>query len=318
MAAPVPTDLLHQFWDNFRHNLFKPLLLFFYMGFSEPLLRVPFEFPHVIYQGLTIYLLVAIGWHGGEELAALSGGELRQALGFMVIGFVVNFIIGIIAYLILRGTTKLRNIDAATVAGYYGSDSAGTFVTCVGVLTAANIAYAAYLPVMLAVMEIPGCLVALYIVSRLRHRGMDAEGNMPGEPGYEGAKNAQATAGFAAADHVEGTHDKGHGGAAVAAAPAAKKAQAKRPGKSHEASLGTLLHEVFLNPGLFLLFGGIVIGFVSELQRKHEEVAVVEVGEQGDVLSITTAKEGEILPALNGDAHVHHPANGEAAHDPVN
>ena len=55
--------------------------------------------------------------------------------------------------------------------GYYGSDSAGTFVTCLGVLATAHIAYDAYMPVMLAVMEIPGCLVALYLVARLRTRG---------------------------------------------------------------------------------------------------------------------------------------------------
>ena len=57
------------FWHNFRHNLFKPLLLFFYLGFLVRSCRVDFEFPYVIYQGLTIYLLIAIGWHGGEELA---------------------------------------------------------------------------------------------------------------------------------------------------------------------------------------------------------------------------------------------------------
>ena len=45
-------------------------------------------------------------------------------------------------------------------------------------------AFDAYMPVMLAVMEIPGCLVALYLVARLRHRGMDPAGNMPDEPGY--------------------------------------------------------------------------------------------------------------------------------------
>ena len=32
----MPPGLLEQFWENFRHNLFKPLLLFFYMGFSGP------------------------------------------------------------------------------------------------------------------------------------------------------------------------------------------------------------------------------------------------------------------------------------------
>ena len=160
-------DIILSFWENFRHNLFKPLLLFFYMGFLVPLLKVPFEFPVQLYQGLTIFLLVAIGWKGGEELARLSGGELRQALGFMVLGFITNFIIGVVAYQVLRKGTKLRRIDAATVAGYYGSDSAGTYATCVGVLGTVGMSYAAYMPVMLAVMEIPGCLVALFLVSRL-------------------------------------------------------------------------------------------------------------------------------------------------------
>ncbi len=127
-------DILASFWENFRHNLFKPLLLFFYMGFLVPLIKVPFEFPLQIYQGLTIFLLVSIGWKGGEELASLSQGELKQALGFMVVGFITNFIIGVVAYNILRRVTRLRRIDAATVAGYYGSDSAGTYATCVGVL----------------------------------------------------------------------------------------------------------------------------------------------------------------------------------------
>ena len=166
--------MLQTFWENFRHNLFKPLLLFFYMGFLVPILRVEFEFPHVIYQGLTIYLLVSIGWHGGEELAKLDNTVLTQALEFMGVGFVTNFVIGIVAYLLLRSLTKLRRVDAATVAGYYGSDSAGTFATCVGVLNGlialgqVEFRPAAYMPVMLAVMEIPGCLVALYLVSRLR------------------------------------------------------------------------------------------------------------------------------------------------------
>lgn len=296
--------LLEQFWDNFRHNLFKPLLLFFYMGFSVPILKVPFEFPHVIYQGLTIYLLVSIGWHGGEELAALDAHDLAQAGGFMVIGFCMNFIIGCLAYFALRSFTRLRRIDAATVAGYYGSDSAGTFVTCVGVLLASGIAYAPYMPVMLAVMEIPGCLVALFLVSRLRHQGMDALGNMQDEPAYDPAA-APATAAPTGGEH--GTAGSGHG------------SHAAPHGQRGKSMLNwQLMHEVFLNPGLFLLFGGILIGFVSELQRKHGEVAVVEVGAQGEVHSITTAKEGEKLPALNGDAHEHHAANGAAAHDPAN
>src|ERR1041385_3127519 len=118
-------SIFHEFANNVLHNLFKPLLLFFYMGFLIPILRVPFEFPKVIYQGITIFLLLSIGWHGGEELAALSRHEFLQAGGFMVIGFFVNAGIGFLAYLFLRMFTRLRRIDAATVGAYYGSDSAG-------------------------------------------------------------------------------------------------------------------------------------------------------------------------------------------------
>ena len=261
--------MLHSLWESLSHNLFKPLLLFFFMGFSIPLLGIAFEFPYVIYQGLTIYLLIGIGWHGGEELANLTTGELGQAVVFMGVGFVSNLMIGILAFFILRTFTKLRRIDAATVASYYGSDSAGTFVTCVGVLNAAAISFDAYMPVMLAVMEIPGCLIGILLASSLRNRGMDAQGNMPGEPGYNPSskptlrmdtaeqaqhvhleKYAQDTElqKRLALQHMEGLEPHGHGK------------------HGHSALSPELLKEVFLNPGLFLLFGGIVVGYLSRLQ----------------------------------------------------
>lgn len=326
--------MFYEFLDNFRQNLFKPLLLFFYMGFSVPLLGVEFEMPHVLYQGLTIYLLLSIGWHGGEELALLGPEVFGNALGFMAVGFVTNCLIGVLAYRLLRRFTYLRQIDAATVAGYYGSDSAGTFVTCLGVLATAGLSYAAYMPVMLAVMEIPGCLIAMYLVSRMRTRGMDPAGNMPGEKGYcpaeieaetdeeewEGivlvdtmeealvgaaadiaAGHGVAGGGYAAAPrdrnpagsqgHSTG-HDHRHGGQhghddeqqhAKVPPRATKLLQPKehhanvahgdaQPAKKLTSFAGlspAMLKEVFLNPGLFLLFGGILIGFISGLQGEH-------------------------------------------------
>lgn len=275
--------MLEEFVHNFAHNLFKPLLLFFYMGFLIPILKVPFEFPKAVYQGLTLYLLVAIGWHGGEELASLSLAEFGQALGFMAIGFVTNLVIGVTAYFILRRTTRLRNVDAATVAGFYGSDSAGTFVTCLGVIAAANIAYAAYMPVMLAVMEIPGCLVALFLVSRLRHKGMDSSGNMPDEAGYQ-PNVKPALAGADGSEVVEGESgeplNQSIGYSATGPAPAAVAEMSKTDLQQQQLAAELeeeeaekqpifskeLLHEVFLNPGLYLLFGGIIIGFLGRLQ----------------------------------------------------
>ncbi len=270
-GAPRPRGpILREFWNNFRQNLFKPLLLFFYLGFLVPILRVEFEFPYAVYQGLTIYLLLAIGWHGGEELARevlRDPKTIGGMVGFMLTGFVVNSAIGVAAYGLLGVMTPMRRIDRATVAGYYGSDSAGTFATCVGVLGTIGMVFDAYMPVMLAVMEIPGCLVALYLVARLRSRGMDALGNMPGEPGHD-AKAAPVA-----------TIAAGHGRAASPRDRAVEQElelslekrehpepeEIPAPGGSTTFS-GKLLHEVFLNTGLYLLFGGIAIGLISGLQ----------------------------------------------------
>lgn len=264
-------SLLAEFWENFRHNLFKPLLLFFYLGFLVPLLKIDFEFPHVMYQSLTIYLLLSIGWHGGEELAELSGNVLSQALMFMVTGFLTNFLIGILAYGILRRfIPRMRKIDSATVAAYYGSDSAGTFVTCLGVLASTGIAYAPYMPVMLAVMEVPGCLVGLWLVSRLRRTGMDSMGNMPDEPDYN-CRVVSPLVGevdIAENHHHKSPHDK------AVEQETRMALENKEESNTEEAAVHRppgifspeLLREVFLNPGLFLLFGGIMIGFASRLQ----------------------------------------------------
>jgi hypothetical protein len=244
--------VLLAFWENFQHNLFKPLLLFFYLGFLIPILKVQFEFPYVIYQGVTMYLLLAIGWHGGEELATIHVASIGNILGFIVLGFLLNFLIGLLAYVLLTRMTKMRRIDRATVAGYYGSDSAGTFATCLGVLATVGMAFDGYMSVMLAVMEIPGCLVALYLAARLRQNGMDALGNMPGEPGYKPPARVGPGAARRPARGLELQEHRDNG--------------ADEDDTKTRVGTFRLLREVLLNPGLYLLFGGIVIGLVSRLQ----------------------------------------------------
>ena len=269
--------MLYEFWQNFTHNLFKPLLLFFYLGFLIPILKVRFEFPYVIYQGLTMYLLLAIGWHGGEELARINASSVGGIAGFMVMGFVLNFVIGTIAYFLLNLMTSMRRIDKATVAGYYGSDSAGTFATCVGVLTGLNMAFDAYMPVMLAVMEIPGCLVALYLVGRLRREGMDEAGHMPDEPGYTAPVTARVGPGTAAqpahgeslaAQRERGVEQELEFSLEKREHPDWEPDDSATPGIGKKPGILSreLLGEVFLNPGLALLIGGIIVGLISGLQ----------------------------------------------------
>ncbi|CQD11770.1 membrane permease [Mycobacterium europaeum] len=262
--------MLYELWQNFIHNLFKPLLLFFYFGFLIPILKVRFEFPYVIYQGLTMYLLVAIGWQGGEELAKVKPADIDNIAGFVVLGFALNVLVGALTYVLLRYLTSLRRVDRAAVAGYYGSDSAGTFATCVAVLTGLRIAFDAYMPVLLAFMEIPGCLVALYLVARLRHRGMDEAGFMPDEDGY----TAPVAVGPEVAEQQErapGADDLERGIEEELELSLEKQEHPEWYGdnpRRNKAPLmsGAILREVFLNPGLILLVGGIAIGFIGALQ----------------------------------------------------
>jgi hypothetical protein len=241
--------MLDSILNNLVQNLLNPLLLFFFAGFLIPILRVEFEFPKALFQSLTIVLLLSIGWHGGEQLAEIeAGSDLIYAALFIVVGFITNLIIGLIAYGMLRALTNLRKIDASTIAGYYGSDSAGTFVTALGFLTALNIASAPYMPVMVAVMEIPGCLLSLVLVANLRKNGMDANGNMPGEMDYV-TSEALASVEIPAMDTSLISEDK--------------NLQARLKKKMID---GHLLHEVFLNPGTFLLFAGVVIGLLASLK----------------------------------------------------
>ncbi len=89
---------------------------------------------------------------------------------------------------------------------------------------------------------------------------MDRKGNMPDEPGYELRRPATEVREIATEN-------------APASTELQKALPLRVPKTSHPSGL-KLLREVFLNPGLFLLFGGIIIGYVSRLQG----VKVVESG----------------------------------------
>jgi len=177
---------------------------------------------------------------------------------------------------LLKYMTTIRRVDRAVVAGYYGSDSAGTFATCVAILTGAGIAFNAYMPVMLAVMEIPGCLVALYLAGRLRQKGMDEAGFMPDEPGYtapakaEVGSSADAGPGGQSLDvqHQRGVEQELEFSLEKREHPEwePEQTRARRSGTKVHMFSPALLREVFFNPGLGLLVGGVVIGFISELQ----------------------------------------------------
>jgi hypothetical protein len=128
---------------------------------------------------------------------------------------------------------------------------------------------------MLAVMEIPGCLVAVYLAGRLRRKGMDAAGSMPDEPGYTPPVRAGGAPGVVTGRGGENVDTQYERGVEQELELSMEKREhpewepeqspARQSGKAHTFSRA-LLREVFFNPGLGLLIGGIVIGYISQLQ----------------------------------------------------
>jgi hypothetical protein len=91
---------------------------------------------------------------------------------------------------------------------------------------------------------------------------LDAAGNMPGEPGYHLALSPGpgATAQPRPGESLEAEYERELEEESKLALEISKHPERR------DVSTVKLLREVLLNPGLYLLFGGIIIGLISRLQ----------------------------------------------------
>lgn len=147
-------------------NLITPTILFFFLGIFAGGLKSDLAIPDVAAKFMSIYLLFAIGFKGGVSFVE---SPLTPDLAFSAIAAVVlSFIIPVFGYLLLRVLTALDKIDAAAVAGHYGSISIVTFVTAVSVLENLGYDYEGYMVAVAAIMEAPAIFSALWLARGTR------------------------------------------------------------------------------------------------------------------------------------------------------
>ncbi|AFM12322.1 sodium-dependent bicarbonate transport family permease [Turneriella parva] len=142
-------------------NLQTPMILAFFLGIVATAIRSDLKFSDGMYAGLTIYLLFAIGLKGGYKLSQTTFADL-WAPALAAVGLCIA--IPIIAFWLLRKFGKFSAINAAAIAAHYGSVSAVTFGEAQAFLDLQKIAYEGYMPGLLAIMEIPAILIALFLV----------------------------------------------------------------------------------------------------------------------------------------------------------
>lgn len=141
-----------------------PVVAFFVPGLVARAIRSDLRMPEALYQTLTIYLLLAIGLKGGMALAADWQTKLLwQALAVMAFGAAL----AAAAYPPLQRLVRLGAADAASAAAHYGSVSVVAFAVGLNALCSQGVEPEPELRLFLALMEVPGILVGVFLAKRL-------------------------------------------------------------------------------------------------------------------------------------------------------
>ena len=148
--------------DVFNNLLTAPVIAFI-VALLVTLLRFDVRLPEALYPILSTYLLLAIGIKGGRSLSTTSPGEIWLPLvGAVVLGIVTP----LVAYALFRFVGSLNVVNSAALAAHYGSVSAVTFTVLIASLDSRDISYEGFVAGLLAILEIIGIVVALFIAGR--------------------------------------------------------------------------------------------------------------------------------------------------------
>ena len=145
-------------------NLGSPAVLAFLLGLVAVAVRSDLRFPEQITSFLSTFLLFAIGLKGGMKLRDAPFDELA---GPALLTLAVGLIVPVVVFRLARGFLRFDVTDAASFAAHYGSVSAVTFTAAESFARAAGNSPAGFMPALVALLEVPGIIVALVIAGRL-------------------------------------------------------------------------------------------------------------------------------------------------------
>jgi hypothetical protein len=147
--------------ELFISNISNPAFLFFVLGIVSVKLKSDLEIPPGTSKFISLYLLFAIGFKGGQELSheAMS----PEIIWCMIFGIGLSMLIPVYTFYILR--RKLSVYDSAAIAAAYGSVSAVTFVTAVSYLDSRQMQLHGHMVAIMALMESPAIIAGLVLMS---------------------------------------------------------------------------------------------------------------------------------------------------------
>ncbi len=141
-------------------NILNPPVMFFFLGMLAVAVQSDLEIPNPLPKLFSLYLLIAIGFKGGHELA--ESGLSPEVVTTLAVAVLMASIVPVYSFFILR--LKLDEFNAAAIAATYGSISAVTFITASALLDKLQIVYGGHMVAALALMESPAIVVGLILV----------------------------------------------------------------------------------------------------------------------------------------------------------
>ncbi len=143
-------------------NLTNPALLFFVLGIIAVYLKSDLEIPPNSSKFISLYLLFAIGFKGGQELS--HEAFTSEIAWSMLFGISISLVIPFYTFFILK--KKLNVFDAGAIAAAYGSVSAVTFVTAASYLEAHQLILHGHMVAIMALMESPAIVIGFVLISK--------------------------------------------------------------------------------------------------------------------------------------------------------
>lgn len=142
-------------------NLTNPALLFFVLGILAVYLKSDLEIPPNSSKFISLYLLFAIGFKGGQELS--HEAFTSEIFWSMIFGISISLFIPLYTFFLLK--RKLNVFNAGAIAASYGSVSAVTFVTAASYLESQQLLLNGHMVAIMALMESPAIIVGLLLIS---------------------------------------------------------------------------------------------------------------------------------------------------------
>jgi len=161
--------------DTILANVLSPAALFFFLGFLSVLVHSDLELPYPLPKFFSTYLLMAIGYTGGEKLA--HAGLTAEVAWTILAAMGMALFVPCYTFFFLRRILSVH--DAAAMAATYGSISIVTFVVGTEFLHRAGITFGGHMVAVMSLMESPAVIMGILLVRIFAPRGADS-GPRPG------------------------------------------------------------------------------------------------------------------------------------------